>query len=263
MRIRPGVELGNLTDVGCEREENQDYYCYAEPESEEAFLKKGRLMVIADGMGGHEGGQAASSIAVEQVRSSYLGAETDDPEMALADAIQAAHQAIQGFAKEHPEYSGMGTTCIAVVLKGRHLYYGHVGDSRLYLIRESEITQLTRDHTVPEGMVEKRLLQAHEIKGHPQRHVLTSALGTGESLQAEFPSEPIALLNGDILLLCTDGLHELVTEEEMIVSACRLDPGQACKELIEAAKARGGHDNITIQIVKLQAHGSAQKGSES
>jgi PPM family protein phosphatase len=251
MKIRPGIELGNLTDVGCQRENNQDSYCYAEPESEEQFQKKGRLVVVADGMGGHEGGEFASGIAVDVLRDTYVNSEINDPELALADALGAAHQAIRNFAREHPEYTGMGTTCTAAVLRDGHLYYGHVGDSRLYLLRDSGVKRLTRDQTVTGRMVEEGLLGPEEAKQHPDYHVLTDAMGVGESVAAEFPSEPIPLLTGDILLLCSDGLHDLVSDDEIGKMARQGEPGEACKQLIETAKSRGGHDNITVQIVKV------------
>jgi PPM family protein phosphatase len=251
MIIRAGIELGNLTDTGCTREDNQDFYCYAEPEGEEEFERKGRLLVVADGMGGHEGGEVASGIAVEVVRERYAGSAANDPEQALMEAMEAAHQAVRGFAQKHPELTGMGTTCTAAVLRNGHLYYGHVGDSRLYLIRDSGITKLTRDHTMVERMVEQGLLGAEEAKAHPQRHVLTEAMGVAEAMAVDFPQDPIALRAGDILLLCTDGLHDLVSDEELSIAARRADPGTACKQLITLAKERGGPDNITVQIVKV------------
>src|SRR2546427_2184984 len=112
MNIRRGIEIGNLTDTGCNRGGNEDYYCYAEPESDEEFRRKGRLVVVADGMGGHEAGELASRIAVDVVRSRYLSSEMD-PKSALVDAFTNAHVTIQQFARQHPEHSGMGTTCTA------------------------------------------------------------------------------------------------------------------------------------------------------
>jgi PPM family protein phosphatase len=252
MRIRAGIELGNLTDIGCQREENQDSYCYAEPESDEEFKKKGRLVVVADGMGGYEGGGLASGIAVDVIRTTFAISTIEEPELALTEALTSGHLAIRKFAREHPEHASMGTTCTAAVLHNGDLYYGHVGDSRLYLLRDSRITQLTRDQTVTERMVEQGLLSADEVGTHPDRHVLTAAMGVGDSVSAEFPQAPIALLPDDILLLCTDGLYDLVSDDEMRVAARQTAPGTACKQLVETAKSRGGYDNITVQIVKIQ-----------
>ncbi len=252
MRIRAGIELGNLTDVGCQREENQDSYGYAEPESDEEFRKKGRLVMVADGMGGHVGGRLASGIAVEVLRNTYADSTADGPEPALAEAITAAHLAIRNYARQHPEYAGMGTTCTAAVLHNDDLYYGHVGDSRLYLLRNSQITQITRDQTVMERMLEEGLLRPEDVENHPDRHVLTDAMGVHESLAAEFPSAPIPLLPLDTLLLCTDGLHDLLTNEDLRVMASEGEPGAICRNLVETAKSRGGHDNITVQVVRIQ-----------
>jgi protein phosphatase len=251
MRIRTGIELGNLTDMGCVRDDNQDSYCYAEPESDEQFARKGRLVVVADGMGGYEGGAIASSIAVDVVRATYAS-ESGETEPALTEAMISAHLAIRNYVREHPELAGMGTTCTAAVLKNGHLIYGHVGDSRLYLMRDGQITKLTRDQTVTERMVEEGLLKADEVMNHPDYHVLTAAMGAGESVPAEFPQAPIALFPDDILLLCTDGLHDLVRDDEMLAVARQNAPGEACKRLVATAKSRGGYDNITVQILKIQ-----------
>jgi PPM family protein phosphatase len=252
MRIRTGVELGNLTDKGCVREDNQDSYCYAEPESDEQFGKKGRLAVVADGMGGYEGGAIASSIAVDVVRATYVSSQDEEPEPALTEAMISAHLAIRTYVREHPELAGMGTTCTAAVLQNGHLIYGHVGDSRLYLMRDGQITRVTRDHTVTERMIEEGLLRADEAMNHPDYHVLTAAMGAGDSVPAEFPQAPIALFPEDILLLCTDGLHDLVRDDEMLDVARQNAPGEACRQLVATAKSRGGNDNITVQILKIQ-----------
>lgn len=252
MRIRDGIELGNLTDVGCHRDENQDAYCYAEPENDQEFEKKGRLVLVADGMGGYEGGAIASSIAADVIRTTYAASASDDPEPALVEALVAAHQAIRNYAREHPQQAKMGTTCTAAVLRDGRLIYGHVGDSRLYLMREGRITRLTRDMTVTERMVEQGLLKAEEVSTHPDRHVLTAAMGVGEAVTADFPQDPIALAANDILLLCTDGLYDLVSDEEMLAVASKNSASDACKQLVAMAKQRGGYDNITVQIVKIQ-----------
>ena len=254
MKLRPGMELGNLTDVGCHRSNNEDYYCYAEPAGDEEFTRKGRLIVIADGMGGHEGGQFASAVAVESVRAAYLASEAEAPDAALVEALQIAHQAIQDFAHEHPELEGMGTTCIAVVVRGSELTYAHIGDSRLYLVRNGAITQLTEDQTVVNKLVHQGLLSPEDAADHPDRGVLTAALGIGAGVAAEVPEAPIALDPGDVILMCTDGLHDLVSDQELAAVAAN-PPAAACRELIELAKSRGGFDNITVQILRFEGAG--------
>jgi PPM family protein phosphatase len=252
MKIRPGIMLGNLTDIGCHRSQNEDYYCYVESQDDDEFARKGRLIVIADGMGGHWGGQMASGIAVESVRASYLASDAGAPESALVEALQAAHLAIQDFVREHREFEGMGTTCIAAVLRGSELTYAHVGDSRLYLVRNATIIQLTRDQTVVNRLFEQGLIAEQEIQNHPARGVLTTAVGVGDTVAAEVPEHPIILEPADILLMCTDGLHDLVTDGEMAATVAVNSPASACHALIELAKSRGGFDNITVQILKFE-----------
>jgi serine/threonine protein phosphatase PrpC len=249
--IRPGIEIANLTDIGCHRPENEDYYCYAEPEDDLAFERKGRLAVVADGMGGHEGGQVASTIAVETVRDAYLNDPADDPGQALRTAFQNAHSAIQEYARQHPELHGMGTTCTAAALLDSRLCYAHVGDSRLYLIRGYGITRLTRDHSRVARLVQDGLITAEEAAMHPARNVLTAALGMEPATPGDFSETPLPLESGDILLLCTDGLHSLVTDQELLAMAASQPPADACKELVRIAKDRGGFDNITLQILKI------------
>jgi len=251
MLIRPGIELANLTDTGLHRSENQDYYCYVEPESDGEFLVKGRLAIIADGMGGHQGGQVASRIAAERVRDAYLAHPGSDPRESLIAAFYEAHTAIHDYGRENPGFEGMGTTCTCVVLKDRQLYYGHIGDSRLYLIRDGAISLLTEDHSYVQRLVRQGALSSEEAAVHPDRNILTAALGMPAAVAADFSSEPLPLHPGDVLLLCTDGLHGLVSDQEVLACAANQPPLQACRELIETAIQRGGFDNITLQILRI------------
>jgi serine/threonine protein phosphatase PrpC len=250
MTIRPGIELANLTDVGCERPENEDYYCYAEPESEPDFQRKGRLAIVADGMGGHAGGQVASGIAVETVRDTYLNYPGDDPREALSAAFDAAQSAILEHAREHPDLEGMGSTCTAAVVRDGQLYFGQVGDSRLYLLRGFSIQQITNDHSVVAQMVRDGLITPEQAATHPDRNVLTAALGMESALSGDFP-EAVPLQPNDTLLICSDGLHGLVGNEEMLAVTTGSPPREACQELVRIAKDRGGFDNITVQILRI------------
>lgn len=250
MRIRPGIELANLTDVGCHREENEDYYCYAEPDDDLVFERKGRLAVVADGMGGHQGGKVASTIAVEAVRDWYFNHLDLDTHEALRSAFQDAHAAIQEYSRQNPALAGMGTTCTAVAILGDQLHYGHVGDSRLYLIRGGAISQITQDHSQVARLVRDGLITPEEAANHPQRNVLTAAMGI-EPAAADFSESPLQLYPNDVLLICSDGLHGLVSDQEMLANASGLAPVEACKELVRIARERGGFDNITLQILRI------------
>jgi PPM family protein phosphatase len=251
MNVKPGVEVASLTDVGCQRENNEDSYLYWEPAGDEEFKRKGRLAIIADGMGGHEGGQEASRLAVETVREVYEQASGDDTQAALVESFAAAHARIQDYAERHPAFHGMGTTCTAVVLRGRQLYFAHVGDSRLYLVRNESIVRLTRDHSYVGRLVESGMVRAEDAEKHPQRHILTAALGAGMEVAADGAEQGLALQDGDDLLLCTDGLWSVVTEEELESAVSRNAPAESCAALVKLARERGGPDNITVQVLRV------------
>ena len=254
MRIRPGIEIGSLSDVGCHRDNNEDYFSYWEPESEEQFAHKGRLAIVADGMGGYEGGQEASRLAVEVVVETYGNAD-DDPQAALLASLQAAHEQIRQYGQKHPHLLGMGTTCTALALNGHRLYFAHVGDSRLYLVHGDRISRLTRDHSYVARLIESGVISSREAENHPQRHILTAALGTGAPLEADFPEIPVQLENHDVLVLCTDGLWGQVDEYELLKVVGTYSAAEACRELVAMAKQRGGPDNITEQILRLSRNG--------
>ena len=255
MKIRPGIELANLTDIGCARENNEDYYGYAEPESDSEFDLRGRLIVIADGMGGHEGGQVASGLAVDALREVFLEGPPGAPSTVLASAFRNAHASIHEHALLHPELRGMGTTCTAALLRDGLLTYGHVGDSRLYLLREGTIASLTRDHSYVQQLVDGGVITPEQAKTHPGRNILTSALGADSGVQADLPEAAIPLQPADVLLMCTDGLHGMVNDDEMGAIASQNTPREACQQLVDLAKSRGGPDNITLQIVRIDGAG--------
>lgn len=248
MRVKPGVEVAGLTDVGCQRQNNEDSYLYWEPAGDIEFKKKGRLAVIADGMGGHDGGLEASRLAVETVREIYSESQSA-PQAALVEALVTAHGRIRDFAERYPAFYGMGTTCTAMAVRERQLYFAHVGDSRLYLVRKREISRLTRDHSYVGRLVESGLVSLEDAGKHPQRHILTAALGAG--LEAQVDQGDFELKEGDDLLLCTDGLWGVLSEEELAHVVSQFPPVEACAALVEMARQRGGPDNITLQILRI------------
>jgi len=145
----------------------------------------------------------------------------------------------------------MGTTCTALVLKGDSLHFAHVGDSRLYLSRGAGISQLTRDDSYVSRLVQSGLISSREAENHPQRHILTAALGTGHDLLPQSPDYPVPLENGDIVILCTDGLWGQVSPTELRGVVTTRPPVEACHELVNLARQRGGPDNITVQVFYL------------
>lgn len=244
--------MASLSDIGCQRENNEDQYAYWEPSSDEEFARKGRLAIVADGMGGHEGGQEASRIAVESIQEVFANAPDNDVQSALTVGFQIAHERILKYAAAHPELQGMGTTATAIALHGNVLYYAHVGDSRLYLVRGTTISRVTHDHSYVGRLVENGLISAEEAETHPQRHILTAALGAGAEVWPE-TSHPIRLQAGDVLVLCTDGLWSLLSEKEIGTVVGRSEPAEACRTLIQMTKDRGAPDNITVQVLRLSA----------
>jgi PPM family protein phosphatase len=252
MNVKPGLVIASLSDVGCQRENNEDSYLYWEPAADRELQRKGRLAVIADGMGGYEGGQEASRLAVETVREVYENVVGDNPHAALLEAFARAHERIQSYAVRHPEFRGMGTTCTALVIRGRQLYFAHVGDSRLYLVRGDNIARLTRDHSYVGRLVESGIVRPEDAEKHPQRHILTAALGAGIEVAAIQSAQPgLVLQDFDDLLLCTDGLWGVVSDQELEKAVKGSTPAECCAALVKLALQRGGPDNITVQVLRV------------
>jgi protein phosphatase len=250
---KPGIVIASLTDVGRQRSNNEDSYLYWEPDSENEFLRKGRLAIVADGMGGYEGGQEASRLAVETVRSFYDRNFTGEPQQTLVTAFETAHANIQRYASEHTEFQGMGTTCTALAIVGRQLFFAHVGDSRLYRISEKNVARLTRDHSYVGRLVESGIVRSEDAESHPQRHILTAALGSGREVVPDIPEQPVTLEEGDTLVLCTDGLWSMVNETELATVARSENPAESSLALVNMALQRGGPDNITVLILRICA----------
>jgi len=252
MKVRAGIEVSSQSDIGCLRQSNEDCFGYWEPEDDGQFLCKGRLAVVADGMGGYEGGQEASRLAVETLVAVYRDFGGDDPQQALVKALQAAHEQIRQYSFAHPELWGMGTTCTAAAIVHDALYYAHVGDTRLYLIRGGQITRITRDHSYVGRLVEAGMISPEEAETHPQRNILTAALGTNADFIMDSRGQPEPLRPEDVLLICSDGLWGQVRDAEILGAVENKSAEQAGRELIKLARERGGPDNITVSILRLR-----------
>jgi serine/threonine protein phosphatase PrpC len=251
MPIRPGIEVASLSDLGCQRENNEDSYSYWEPAGDAEFAQKGRLGVVADGMGGHEGGQEASRIAVEAIQETYASVPATDPQTLLTAGFHEAHQRIQKYAADNYKLRGMGTTATAVVLLRDRFYYAHIGDSRLYRVSGESITRLTHDHSYVGRLVENGVITPEEAEAHPQRNILTAALGAGAEIAVETPESPVPMKAGDTLMLCTDGLWGQLTDLELYRAVAQNPPATACRALVNLARERGGPDNITVQLLRV------------
>lgn len=246
------IEANLQTDVGCCREINEDCIRYIQPGDADVLARKGRLAVVADGMGGHAGGEEASHLAVDVLSQVYFE-NSNPPPVALTQALNEANDWIYRRASENAALKGMGTTCTALVLRGGSAYWAHVGDSRLYLIRQDSITMQTEDHSIVTAMVKDGLIKAEEARNHPNKNVILRALGTSPKVNIDITKKPFPLEAGDIFILCSDGLSDLVEKEEIRQFASQDDLQKACIELIALAKERGGYDNISVGIIRVKA----------
>jgi PPM family protein phosphatase len=249
MKVHPGMEVASLTDVGCQREDNEDRFEYWESADDAVFARLGRVAVVADGMGGCEGGQFASDIAVKTVLEHYSSTTDSDRQQSLVDAVQLANTRVLEKARSNPALRGMGTTMTAAAIVNDHLYFAHVGDSRLYLLRGGELQALTRDHSLVARLVETGVIRPEDADSHPQKHVLTAAVGVSDEVTPDVPSQPVPLEKSDVLLLCTDGLWGQMSEAEIAGILSSNKPEAAARALVQLAKDHGGPDNITVQIL--------------
>ena len=244
-----------LSDVGCHRELNEDSARIVRA-SADGHVDRGLLVVVADGMGGHQAGEVASQAAVETVGKEYSTLR-GTPGEALEKAFRRAHQAILKLAQDNPALAGMGTTCTAVAIVGRQAWAAHVGDSRLYLVRGREIYQLSEDHTHCMEMVRNGLMTLEEAKRHEDRNVVIRAMGTRPELALMTWPKPMTVKPRDIFVLCSDGLHDLVSDAEIREAVWDTNPSLACPKLVKMARDRGGYDNITLAVVAIPSADSA------
>lgn len=238
------------TDVGRVRSENQDFGTFTTPD-EEGGGPGGRLLIVADGMGGHRGGATASRLSAETVKAQYLGSEAGDIPTVLREALTRANARIFSEAQANPDLRGMGTTTSALAVLGDSAWFAHVGDSRIYMIRGDEIKQLTDDHSLVATMVREGLLTAQEAETHPRRNVLQRSMGVAEEVDVDVRG-PIALQPNDTFILCSDGLHGVVKEDEMREVA-RLPIEQAADEFVRRALERGAPDNVTVIVARVES----------
>lgn len=238
------------TDVGLVRSENQDFGTYTTAAEERDSHAGGRLLIVADGMGGHRGGATASKLAAETVKAQYLGSETHDVPTALKESLVRANARIFSEAQANPDLRGMGTTTSALAIRDHDAWFAHVGDSRIYRVRDEEISQLTDDHSLVATMVREGLLTRAEAENHPRRNVLQRSMGVSEDVEIDVRG-PFEIREGDIFLLCSDGLHGVVKEDELKEIA-RLPIEAAADEYLRRALSRGAPDNVTVIVARVE-----------
>ena len=244
------ITVGALTDVGRVRDHNEDALGTHQPREREVLVQKGRLYLVADGMGGHVAGEVASQCVVRTVTASYYESQAPTVRQALGEAIQRANAALYEDTSGEESRNKMATTLVGAVVLGRQLHVANIGDSRAYLRREEAIRRLTEDHSFVTELVKLGRISEEEAASHPQRNVVTRVLGTKPTVEADFYEE--AIQPGDTVILCSDGLWGEVSEEEMAQMATRpLPPQEMASELVALANQRGGPDNITVIILQI------------
>lgn len=237
----------SMTDIGRKREVNQDYV-FA---TDETIGNLPNLLVVADGMGGHRAGDFASRFTVEVLAEEVQNCKETHPETILGNSIQAANERLLEEAETDNRLEGMGTTLVAATIMDHVLYFANVGDSRLYLINK-EIRQLSKDHSMVEEMVRLGGLTEEEAKHHPDKNIITRAIGVKQKVEPDFFE--YRLKGGDIILMCSDGLTNMVDDDEIfqIVKSAR-DIVEAVESLIQRANENGGSDNIGVVLAQPYA----------
>ncbi len=234
----------SITDIGKKRKQNQDYV-YT---SERPIGNLPNLFIVADGMGGHKAGGYASKFTVETIIKEIEGSAELNPEIILSKAIEIANERILNLSKENSDLQGMGTTLVAATCIDKYLRVANVGDSRLYIVGE-KITQITKDHSLVEEMVRMGGIDRETARTHPDKNIITRAIGAAEKIQVDFFT--VELKPGEIVLMCSDGLTNMLEDNEirMIINGQR-DIVEKAEELVKAANNNGGKDNIAVVLIE-------------
>jgi serine/threonine protein phosphatase PrpC len=231
---------------------NEDSHGEFVPETPAEIEERGVVFVVADGMGGHRGGEIASRIAVRTILAFYTADSSGDRSEALARSFHEANQTIIQEAVSDSTLFGMGTTCTALALHAGRAYVAHVGDSRCYLLRKGKMQQVTNDHSIVGEMVRSGIISDEDARTHPKRNVITRSLGAQPDVATETPAS-IELQPGDTFLLCSDGLTTYLSDIDLSVVLATHAPEEACKKMIKMANEQGGRDNITVQVVAVRS----------
>jgi PPM family protein phosphatase len=246
-----GVRAACNTDAGG-REENEDRCVIRIPDEGDPSFSRGWMAIVSDGMGGHNAGGIASQLVVDCVSKEYYE-KADSPASSLRSALFAANRRILREARRSEQMSGMGATCTVLVGVGGRAFLGHVGDSRLYLLRNGIISLLTEDHSAAMDLVRRGLVSPSQARSHERRNIVLRALGVDQRLAITEWDTPLSILPGDRFILCTDGLTNTVDDEEILNTAGDLDCETACRSLIALATERRAADNVTAVVLDVFA----------
>lgn len=260
------VKASGITDVGLKREGNEDFFSTDDSSG---------LYIVADGMGGHLAGEVASRIAVEMINKSYRKwVEEKTPENEIfgshdsslstegnyiLGSIKLANRVVYEMAKEYKQYHGMGTTVVIVLVTPTRIIAANVGDSRIYMVRGGEIEMLSKDHTIVSEQVEMEMMTEEEAATSPLRHVLTRNLGSADNVEPDIFE--IAQADNDYYILCSDGLTDLVSDEEILEMAqIEAEPANLCRQFVDKVLKRGAHDNTTIVTITISGMAKPREG---
>lgn len=239
-------KFGNASSVGMVRKNNEDYFGYFE-------TGHGFLFVVCDGMGGHNAGEVAAQLAVQSIKE-FFNNPILDYQMACSTAIQNANQTIINNALENPDRQGMGTTAVVVLVRPEGAFWAHVGDSRLYDFDGANLSQISKDHSYVQGLVDNGILTKEEAEQHPRSNEITQALGIHSSVSPQIGFIDADELLDKALILCTDGLNGMLTDAEIskvLLGNVGEDPNKVSKALVDAANKKGGKDNVTVQLIQF------------
>lgn len=245
------VETASVTDPGCRRWENEDAVLCLDPPGGRLTDGAMALLVVADGLGGHQAGAVASALATAAIGRAVKSASADPADL-LRSGIEAANAVIFRCGHRVRAFRGMGTTCAALALSGAEAVCAHVGDSRVYLLRDGQLYAMTQDHSCVQALVGRRVLTSAEAERHESRHVIDRAVGTQRQVMASAWPHPMRLQDGDLFILCSDGLYTMVTEAEMIACADDESAAVAARRLVALACLRGAPDNVTVAIAAVR-----------
>lgn len=240
-----------LSHPGCVREANEDVVAYVLPTADDVAADRGMLALVADGMGGHAAGEVASRIAAETVMRLYHQLDGSPPDV-LAACLAEANRLICERSEAEAACAGMGTTCTVLAVRDDAAFLAHIGDSRAYLLRDGRLRQLSEDHSLVAQLLRDGAITEEEAVRSPQRHVIVRALGLEPSVQPHISRKGLPLRADDALVLCSDGLSDLVDDETIAMIVARSPPTEACRELLNRALTAGGTDNISVGIFALR-----------
>jgi protein phosphatase len=248
------IQFASLSHRGQVRPNNEDAFGEFVSSAADDPGEKGAIFVVADGMGGHRGGEIASTMAVESVREAFeAGLDADDPGKTLVEAFSTANSRILEKSIADAALFGMGTTCTAMGIHRGNGYFAHIGDSRAYMRRDGQVTQMTHDHSLVGEMVRSGILSDEDARHHPKRNVITRSLGIQENVETDTPNTPLPLRDSDTFLICSDGLTSYVDDGDINEALAGGGPDVACRTLVDLANERGGRDNITVQVIVIES----------